>query len=480
MIKELHEKLKKKKVSAKELAQDAFKNIADFDSNVHAFITVTKDYALSKASEVDDKIQKGEEITLLSGIPFSAKDAFCAKGIKTTGGSKILDNYISPYSSTVVSKIEALGGVLIGKTNCDPFGHGSSTENSDYGTTHNPWDLERVPGGSSGGSAAAVAAQMCVYALGEDTGGSIRQPASFTNTVGLKVTYGRISRYGVLAYASSLDTIGPITQTVEDAAIVLEHIAGHDKKDSTTPKQDVPKYSENLDSKIKGLKIGIPKEYFAQGLDEEVQSAAEKAIKFFKDNGAEVKEVSIPHTKYAIAAYYLIATSETSSNLARYDGIRYGHSSKEADDLLGVFMKSRGEGFGPEAKRRIMLGTYALSSGYYDAYYKKAQKVRTLIKRDFEDAFGMFDLLIAPASPYPAFKIGEKMDDPLQMYLADVYTVPISLAGVPAISVPCGFTSENLPIGMQIIGKQFDELTILQAGHAYEKAHGWHNKNPSV
>ena len=480
MIKHLHEQLIKKEISAVELAQDALKNIADFDPHVRAFITVAKDYALSRAREADAKIAQGANIGILTGIPFSAKDVFCVRGMKTTAGAKILQNYISPYSATAFEKIERAGGVLIGKANCDAFGHGSSTENSDYGTTHNPWNLEYVPGGSSGGSSAAVSASMGVFSLAEDTGGSIRQPASFTNTVGLKVTYGLISRFGVIAYASSLDTIGHITRSVEDAAIILEHIAGHDPKDLTTSKRDVPRYAENLKSSLKGIRLGIPKEYFTEGLDPRVKTAVEKAIAFFEDQGALIIEVSLPHTRYAVSAYYLISTSETSSNLARYDGIGYGYSAQDAGDLLSVFMKSRGQGFGPEAKRRIMLGTYALSSGYYDAYYKKAQKVRTLIKQDFDAAFERVDSIVCPASPIPPFKIGEKCDDPLQMYLADIYTVPINLAGVPALCVPCGFTEEKLPIGMQIIGKQFDEQTLLQIGWAYEQAHEWKSKQPIV
>ena len=480
MIKHLHEQLIKKEISAVELAQDALKNIADFDPHVRAFITVAKDYALSRAREADAKIAQGANIGILTGIPFSAKDVFCVRGMKTTAGAKILQNYISPYSATAFEKIERAGGVLIGKANCDAFGHGSSTENSDYGTTHNPWNLEYVPGGSSGGSSAAVSASMGVFSLAEDTGGSIRQPASFTNTVGLKVTYGLVSRFGVIAYASSLDTIGHITRSVEDAAIILEHIAGHDPKDLTTSKRDVPRYAENLKSSLKGIRLGIPKEYFTEGLDPRVKTAVEKAIAFFEDQGALIIEVSLPHTRYAVSAYYLISTSETSSNLARYDGIGYGYSAQDAGDLLSVFMKSRGQGFGPEAKRRIMLGTYALSSGYYDAYYKKAQKVRTLIKQDFDAAFERVDSIVCPASPIPPFKIGEKCDDPLQMYLADIYTVPINLAGVPALCVPCGFTEEKLPIGMQIIGKQFDEQTLLQIGWAYEQAHEWKSKQPIV
>ncbi len=480
MIKKLHEQLIKKEVSALELAQEAFKNIADFDPHVRAFITVAKDYAYARAAETDAKIAEGADIGILTGITFSAKDVFCTRGIKTTAGSKILQNYIPPYSATAFEKIEQAGGVLIGKVNCDAFGHGSSTENSDYGTTHNPWNLGYVPGGSSGGSSAAVSAAMGVFSLAEDTGGSIRQPASFTSTVGLKVTYGRVSRFGVIAYASSLDTIGPIARSVEDAAIILEYIAGHDPKDLTTPKREVPRYAENLKRSLKGLRIGIPKEYFTEGLDLRVKTAVEKAIVFFEDQGVSISEVSLPHTKYAVSAYYLISTSETSSNLARYDGIGYGYSAHDAADLLSVFTKSRGQGFGPEAKRRIMLGTYALSSGYYDAYYKKAQKVRTLIKRDFDAVFERVDSIVCPASPTPPFKIGEKCDDPMKMYLADIYTVPINLAGVPALCVPCGFTTENLPIGMQIIGKQFDEQTILQIGYAYEHAHEWKSKQPVI
>ena len=480
-IKEAHEGLKEKKFSSVDLTKACLEQIKKTDEKIKAFITVTEEVALKQAEAVD---KKGDFSNPLTGIPAGIKDIFCTKDIKTTAASKILENYIPPYSATVIEKLEKQNYILLGKNNCDEFAMGASTENSGFFPTKNPWDVERVPGGSSGGGAAAVAADQCLYSLGTDTGGSIRQPSSLCNTVGLKVTYGRVSRYGVMAYASSFDTIGPIAKTVEDAALVLNTIAGIDKKDSTTPPKEVPDYTTRLSQDIKGLKIGIPKEYFIEGMDKEVEKTVKQAIEKFKELGAEIVEVSLPLTKYAIAAYYILVKSEASTNLARYDGVRYGIASK-AENLLESYLQTRAKGFGPEVKRSIMMGTYTLSSGYYDAYYLKAAKVRTLIKQEFEEALKEVDCLVAPTSPTVAFKLGEKVDDPLQMYLADVFTVPINTAGVPAISIPCGFAKpkdgeKELPVGMQIIGKQFDEETILRAAHNYEQAAEWHKNKPEI
>lgn len=405
----------------------------------------------------------------LSGIPYACKDNILVRGTIATSGSKILENYRSAYDATVIKKLKATGAQLLGKANMDEFAMGSSGENSAYGVVHNPWDLDRVPGGSSAGSAAAVAGDLCVFALGSDTGGSIRQPAALCGIVGLKTTYGRVSRHGLTALASSLDQVGPLTKTVKDAALVLQEIAGPDHLDSTTVQRDVPDYAGQLEYDINGLRVGVPKEYFGQGLEAEVQERVEIGIAALEKAGARVVEVSLPHSRYAIAVYYLVLCSEVSANLARLDGIRYGHSTRQADNLLEVYMKSRAEGFGPEALRRIMLGTYALSAGYFEAYYMKAQKVRALIRRDFENAFKNCDIIVGPTSPTVAFKIGEKSNDPLAMYLSDIYTVPVNLAGVPAISVPVGLGRESgLPVGLQIIGNMFDEKTILRAAQHVE------------
>jgi len=403
----------------------------------------------------------------------------CTKGIRTTCASKILKDFIPPYESTATSKLVDQGYVLIGKTNLDEFAMGSSTENSGFHTTANPWDTERIPGGSSGGSAAAVAADECIAALGSDTGGSIRQPAALCGVVGLKPTYGRVSRYGLVAFASSLDQIGPITKNVKDAAILMNVIAGNDPMDSTSASVPTPDFTAAIGKDIKGLKIGIPKEYFIEGIDPEVNSAVQAAIKQYEALGAVPVAVSLPHSDYAIATYYVLATSEASSNLARYDGVKYG-SRAEGKDLIDMYMQTRARGFGPEVKRRIMLGTYTLSSGYYDAYYKKAQQVRTLLKQDFEEAFKTVDVILTPTTPTAAFKKGEKTDDPLQMYLADIFTISVNLAGVPAISIPCGYTSNNLPIGLQLIGRHFDEESLLQAAHAYEQSTEWHRRRPNL
>ncbi len=463
-LKETREKLRNKEFSAKELVLATLEKIKETDDRLNAFLAICGEEAIKEADKVDQLIAKGE-IKPLLGIPYSAKDVFSTKGIITTASSKILENYNPPYSATVVKKLSEAGAILIGKTNNDAFGFGSSTENSDFKTTKNPWNLDKVPGGSSGGSAAAVAAGMGVFSLAEDTGGSIRQPACFCGVTGLKVTYGRVSRFGVIAYGSSLDTIGVITKTVEDAAILLKEIAGKDDLDATTLNELVPDYLQTIEQGIKNLRIGIPKEYFIKGLNKEVEASIKNAIKEFEKLGAKIQEVSLPYTEYAISAYYLSGISEVSANLARYDGIRFG--------------SSRSQGFGPEVKRRIMLGTYALSAGYYDAYYKKAQQVRNLIKRDFDKAFKKVDLLIAPISPFPPFNIGEKCDDPLQMWLADIFTVTINPAGIPGLAIPCGFTADNLPIGLQLIGPQLSEPLLFQAGHAYQQVTEWHKKRPN-
>jgi aspartyl-tRNA(Asn)/glutamyl-tRNA(Gln) amidotransferase subunit A len=459
-----------RKASATALAEAFYGKIASDDPKIGAYLTLSKERAMTKAAQIDSLAEKGEELPPLAGVPVGIKDVLVTSGVRTTAGSKILGNYVPPYDCKAVARLEAAGAVVLGKLNCDEFAMGSSNENSAWKPVHNPRDLSRVPGGSSGGSAAAVAADMAVATLGSDTGGSIRQPASFCGVVGLKPTYGRVSRYGLIAFASSLDHIGPLTKTVKDAATVLRTIAGRDPMDSTSAELPVPDYVAELDKPVKGLKIGVAKEYLGEGLDAEVRSAVESAIQKLASLGCEIVEVSLPHTKYAIPAYYLVATAEASSNLARFDGVRYGHRAAGVRSLSDMYRRTRDEGFGAEVKRRIMLGTYALSAGYYDAYYLKAQRVRTLLTRDFEEAFKKVDAIVAPTSPTAAFKLGEKVDDPLAMYLADIYTVTANLAGIPGISIPCGQTRENLPIGMQIFGKHFDEATILRVANAYEKA----------
>jgi aspartyl-tRNA(Asn)/glutamyl-tRNA(Gln) amidotransferase subunit A len=459
-----------RKTSATALAEAFYGKIASDDPKVGAYLTLSKERAMAKASQIDSLAEKGEKLPPLAGVPVGIKDVLVTSGVRTTAGSKILANYVPPYDCTAVARLESAGAVVLGKLNCDEFAMGSSNENSAWKPVHNPRDLSRVPGGSSGGSAAAVAADMAVATLGSDTGGSIRQPASFCGVVGLKPTYGRVSRYGLIAFASSLDHIGPLTKTVKDAATVLRTIAGRDPMDSTSAELPVPDYVAELDEPVKGLKIGVAKEYLGEGLDAEVRSAVESAIQKLASLGCEIVEVSLPHTKYAIPAYYLVATAEASSNLARFDGVRYGHRAAGVRSLSDMYRRTRDEGFGAEVKRRIMLGTYALSAGYYDAYYLKAQRVRTLLTRDFEDAFKKVDAIVAPTSPTAAFKLGEKVDDPLAMYLADIYTVTANLAGIPGISIPCGQTREKLPIGLQIFGKHFDEGTILRVANAYEKA----------
>ncbi|MFH0820007.1 MAG: Asp-tRNA(Asn)/Glu-tRNA(Gln) amidotransferase subunit GatA [bacterium] len=473
-ITQAHQGLIKKEFSCQELTRACLGQIKKVDQKIKAFLTLTQDSALKEAKKIDQKIKNKEEITILSGIPVAIKDNINIEGVKTTAGSQILKNFIAPYDATVIEKLKSIGAIFLGKTNLDEFAMGSSTENSSYQKTANPCDLKRVPGGSSGGSAAAVVAHQCIYALGSDTGGSIRQPASFCGLVGLKPTYGRVSRYGLLAMASSLDQIGSLTKTVEDAALVLETIAGQDARDATSLPKDVPSYSQQLKKDIKGLKVGLPKEYFAQGLNREIKKIIEKAVKQVEDLGAQVREVELPYTKAALPVYYLLMPAEVSSNLARYDGIKYGLSDKKAKDLLSVYLNSRQLGFGQEAKRRIILGAYILSAGYYDAYYLKAQKVRTLIKWDFDKVFNEVDVLITPTSPTVAFKIGEKINDPLKMYLSDIYTVSVNLAGLPAISIPVGF-SQGLPVGLQIIGRQLDEATILRVAYWCEQKTGRHN-----
>jgi aspartyl-tRNA(Asn)/glutamyl-tRNA(Gln) amidotransferase subunit A len=468
----------KGEVSSREILESVYKRIDGVESKVAAYVTLTRDEALRMAEKADREIAAGRAKPL-SGIPIAIKDNMCTKGILTTCASKILHNFVPPYESTVTSRLIENGYVLAGKTNLDEFAMGSSTENSGFHTTRNPWDTDRIPGGSSGGSAAAVAADECIAALGSDTGGSIRQPASLCGVVGMKPTYGRVSRYGLVAFASSLDQIGPITKNVADCALLLNVISGRDPRDSTSAPVDVPDFTAGLGEEIKGLRIGIPREYFIEGMDSEVEEAVKEAIRKFESLGARPVEVSLPHTDYAVATYYVLATSEASSNLARYDGVKYG-SRAEGRDLMDMYMNSRARGFGAEVKRRIMLGTYTLSSGYYDAYYKKAQQVRTLIKDDFEKVFEDVDLVVTPTSPTPAFKVGEKSDDPLKMYLADIFTISVNLAGMPGISVPCGFTRASLPVGLQLIGKHFDEATLLKAAYAYEQSTTWHKRKPAL
>jgi aspartyl-tRNA(Asn)/glutamyl-tRNA(Gln) amidotransferase subunit A len=468
------------KLSSVELTRAVLARTNAVEERVHAFNSFDEADALAQAGASDARRAAGQCRGPLDGIPIGLKDVIAVTGQPLTASSRMLAQFVSPYDATVTESLRRAGAVLHGRLNCDEFAMGSSTENSAFGPTHNPWDLTRTPGGSSGGSAAALAAGAAIATLGSDTGGSIRQPAALCGLVGLKPTYGLISRYGLIAYASSLDQIGPFARTVEDAAIVLGAIAGHDPRDSTSFKTDIPDYRAELKNRRGPWKLGIPKEYFGAGLDPEVGAAVEKAIAFYRSLGCEIREVSLPHTRYCLDAYYVIATAEASSNLARYDGIRYGHRSKEAKDVLDVYQKSRAEGFGDEVKRRIILGTYVLSSGYYDAYYLRAQKVRTLIRQDFINAYRDVDALITPTSPIPAFKLGEKSADPLAMYLCDIYTIGVNLAGLPALSMPCGFTASGLPIGLQLIGRPFGEADLLATAHAYEQAHDWHTKYPAL
>lgn len=457
-------------ITALALAEAHYARIQKEDGKIGAFLTLCKERALEQADRIDRMAAEGRTLPPLGGVPVAIKDVMSTRGVRTTAGSKTLSKYIPPYDGAAVARMESAGAVILGKTNCDEFAMGSSNENSAFHPVRNPRDLSRVPGGSSGGSAAAVAAHMAVVALGSDTGGSIRQPASFCGVVGLMPTYGRVSRYGLIAFASSLDHIGPLAKTVKDAALVLHAIAGRDPMDSTSANVPVPDYVAELDRPVRGLKLGVAKEYFGEGLEEEVRQAVETAIDKLKSLGCEIVPVSLPHTAYAIPTYYLVATAEASSNLARYDGVRYSYRALDVKTLSEMYRRSRDEGFGPEVKRRIMLGAYALSAGYYEAYYLKAQKVRTLLTHDFEEAFHKVDAIVTPTSPTAAFRLGEKSNDPLAMYLADIYTVTADLAGIPGISVPCGETKERLPIGLQILGKHFDEATILRLAHAYEQA----------
>jgi len=479
-IHEAHELLKQKKISSTELTRSVLKRITATEERVHAYVTVVEDIALKEARKVDNDIKTGHEIAPLTGIPALIKDVISTKGIRTTCSSKILENFVPVYDATVIEKLKAQKAVVVGKANMDEFAMGSSTEHSAFFPTHNPWDLTRVPGGSSGGSAAAVAADETIYALGSDTGGSVRQPAALCSVVGLKPTYGRVSRFGLVAFASSLDQIGPLTKDVTDCALVMNVIAGYDPRDSTSVPSPVPDYTRQLVPDVKGLRIGIPKEYFVEGMQSQVREALEAAIDRLRELGAEIDwEVSLPHTKYALAVYYILAPSEASANLARYDGVKYGFSERDASNVIETTEKTRQSGFGTEVKRRIMLGTYALSAGYYDAYYLKAQKVRTLIKQEFDQAFEKYDALVTPTSPIVPFKLGEKLEDPMQMYLSDICTLPMNIAGIPAISIPAGF-ADNLPIGMQIIGKPFSEEILLRIAFAYEQATDWHKRRPPL
>ncbi len=478
-IHEAAEKLRSKEVSSRELTQAVLDRIAAVDGKVKAFVTVTPDQALAQADEMDKVLARGEATSPLTGIPINLKDVLSTKGVRTTCSSKMLENFVPVFNATVVERLRQAGTVLVGKTNMDEFAMGSSTENSGFFTTHNPWNLDTVPGGSSGGSSASVAAGMGFLSLGSDTGGSIRQPAALTGVVGFKPTYGRVSRFGLIAFASSLDQVGPFTRDVTDCALALNTISGFDKNDSTSINLPVPDYTRGLTGDIKGMRLALPKEYFVEGVEPGVEAAIRAAVRKFEELGATVEEVSMPHTKYALSTYYIIAPSEASANLARYDGVKYGYSDKKAPNLIEGYFSTRDEGFGPEVKRRIMIGTYALSSGYYDAYYLKAQKVRTLIKSDFDKVFETFDAIISPTSPTVAFKIGEKTADPLAMYLSDIFTIPANMAGTPGVSIPGGF-SDGLPVGLQILGPALGEEKILQIAYAYEQATEWHKQRPPL
>jgi aspartyl-tRNA(Asn)/glutamyl-tRNA(Gln) amidotransferase subunit A len=480
-ISELSARLARREISAREVMQSCLDQIARVDGRIHAFLSVDEADALAQAEAADQLLaREGAAARPLLGIPVAIKDVIAVKNQPLTCASRILDRFISPYDATVIEKLRAGGAVVFGRCNMDEFAMGSSTENSAFGPTRNPWDLERIPGGSSGGSAAAVAADECIASLGSDTGGSIRQPAALCGVVGLKPTYGRVSRYGLVAFASSLDQIGPFTKNVADAALMLRVLAGHDPRDSTSVPEPVPNYAAALEGEIRGLKIGLPKEYLIGGLDAEVKSAVDAAVKTLAELGAEIVEISLPHTEYAVAVYYIIATAEASANLARFDGIRYGRRVTGADPVE-LYCRTRGSGFGPEVKRRIILGTYALSSGYYDAYYLRAQKVRTLIRNDFLNAFKRVDAIVTPTTPTAAFKLGEKSEDPLQMYLSDIFTISCNLAGICGLSVPCGFTrSPRLPIGLQLLGRPFGEETILKIAAAYERQTDWRKARPEI
>lgn len=477
-IREVSRFIKRKEISPVELTQSVLNRIEKIDPKLGAFISVLKDEALNTAKEAEKLISSGTYLGPLHGVPISIKDIFLMKGTRTTCGSRILENFVSPYDATVVEKLKQAGAVIVGKNNMDEFAMGSSTENSYFGPTKNPWDLDRVAGGSSGGSAASTAVSLCFASIGTDTGGSIRQPAALCGIVGLKPTYGRVSRFGMIAFASSLDQAGPFTRTVEDTALMLNVIASGDPRDSTSVHIPVPDYTKHIKDELKGIKIGVPKEYFIKGIDVEIEESVKVAISLIEDLGGSIEEISLPHTEYAVSVYYILAPSEASSNLARYDGVRYGFRVSNADSIRDMYMRTRAQGFGSEVKRRIMIGTYALSAGYYDAYYLKAQRVRTLIKSDFDEAFKRVDVIITPTSPEAAFKVGEKTDDPLKMYLSDIFTIPCNLVGLPGISIPCGFTSGGLPIGLQILGKPFDEDTLLRVAHNYELHTNWRERRP--
>ncbi len=477
-IAELAEGLKKGDFSSEELTKSFLQRIKQYDSELNSFITVSEEHALTQARAADELIAKGKG-SVLTGIPLAQKDIFCTNGIKTTCGSKMLDNFIAPYDATVIHKFNQAGSIMLGKTNMDEFAMGSSNETSFYGVVKNPWDTLTVPGGSSGGSAAAVAARLAPAATGTDTGGSIRQPAALCGLTGLKPTYGRVSRYGMIAFASSLDQAGTFTQTAEDSALMLNVMSGFDEKDSTSVERDVPNYTADLNQDMKGLKIGLPKEYFDEGLNADVAKVVEQAIEEYKKLGAEIVDISLPNTHLSVPAYYVIAPAECSSNLSRFDGVRFGYRCEEPKDLEDMYKRSRGEGFGEEVKRRIMIGAYALSAGYYDAYYLKAQKIRRLISDDFKAAFEKVDVIMGPTSPEVAFKAGEKSDDPVSMYLSDIYTIATNLAGLPGMSVPCGF-SNNMPVGLQIIGNYFDESRLLNVAHQYQQTTDWHVQMPEA
>jgi aspartyl-tRNA(Asn)/glutamyl-tRNA(Gln) amidotransferase subunit A len=476
---ELHALLLKKEISAVELNEAVFDRIEAVEEKVAAYLTLTRELAMTAARRVDQKIRAGEQISPLAGIPIAIKDNICTEGVRTTAASKILYNFTPPYNATVVKKLAGQDAAITGKTNLDEFAMGSSTENSGFSPTRNPWDLERVPGGSSGGSAAAVAAREAICAIGSDTGGSIRQPAAFCGVIGMKPTYGLVSRYGLIAFASSLDQIGPFTRDVADCALMLNAICGHDLLDSTSASYVVPDYRRFLINDVKGLKIGAPREYMGDGIDPGVRRLVGKAMTTLESLGAEVEETSLPHAGYALPTYYLIAPAEASSNLARYDGVRYGYRAAGAEDVVDMFMKTRSQGFGAEVKRRIMLGTYALSAGYYDAYYLKALQVRTLIREDFDRAFEKYDVLLSPVTPSPAFRFGEKTGNPLQMYLSDICTIAVNLAGIPAISMPCGFI-DGLPVGLQLMGGPFNEGRLIQVSYAFEQNTNYHKKHPEL
>lgn len=477
---ELHDKLKAREITAVELTESIYERIEEVETQVKGYLTLTKEIALEQANAADIGFQNGDEMPPLAGIPIAIKDVICTKGVRTTCASKILSNFVPPYDATVMTKLHQQGAVMVGKTNMDEFAMGSSTENSAYQITHNPWDLDTIPGGSSGGSAAVVAADTAICSLGSDTGGSIRQPAALCGVVGMKPTYGRISRYGLIAFASSLDQIGPFTKDVTDCALVLNALCGKDEMDSTSVDVPIPNFTQSLINDIQGLKIGVPKEYFTEGLDTEVADKIQDAIAKLESLGASVIDISLPHTEYAIATYYIIAPAEASANLARYDGVRYGYRTEEPEDLINMYKKTRSEGFGEEVKRRIMLGTFALSAGYQDAYYKKAQKARTLIKSDFDAAFEKVDVIATPTSPTSAFKIGERTADPLQMYLCDVMTTPASHAGLPGISVPCGLVNSGLPVGLQLLAAPFNEEALFRVAYTYEQNTEHHLLKPNI